>query len=73
MPLTVAQTSPKRLPAFIKRQPFMAIMLTWIFIASAVLISLLCVAAATVIWPFSKKAYRVLVSKLNYLLVGRTP
>ena len=70
MLLDVARTSPKRLPKFIKRQPLLTVLFTWVFVLSALIVSLLCIAA-TVIWPFSKSIYRRLVTKLAYSIMGR--
>lgn len=71
MPLSLEKTSLKRLPSFIKRQVFNAVIITWVFVASGLVITLLCVVAMVMIWPFSKSAYRRFVSKLASLLMGR--
>ena len=63
--------SPKSLlPRWLKRLPVCAVLLIYIFVATGLINSVLCMLAL-VVWPFSKNAYRWIATRLAYNLISR--
>lgn len=53
-----------------QRFPLFALLWTYVFVVSGLIVCLLCLLLL-VIWPFSKNLYRHITSQLAYSLLGR--
>ena len=55
----------------LKRIPLFAVLFTYVFVLSGLLVSLFCLLLLVLVWPFSKNAYRRIASFLSFTVLGR--
>lgn len=58
-------------PSWVRRIPLFPLLLTYIFVASGLVVAVVLVALSLLLWPFSKNTYRRVSSALASSVLGR--